>query len=273
MVSWYILPISICVAFLAMAAAKYIQNSEVWNLYWYERCGVDNSRFWSRFEGKPEFRNKVVLDVGCGHGRLCLDMARGGATKVLGIDIDDSLISFARLHLATYYPEWRSVVSFECGDIKFLPDNTFDLVVSKDVFEHVVGLKGMLRDIRRCLKPGGRLYAGFGPLYNSPNGYHLRAHFCLPWGHLLIPRSWHLRLVNLWRKEPVQSLYEVVTLNELFFADYERIILSSGMSMVSFRVNQGNSVISKILSFFRRVPFLREYCTHNIYCVMEKQGK
>lgn len=247
-----------------------IHNSEEYHIFWFEQGKSSNIRFWPRFGGKPDFSGQTVLDVGCGQGRLCLDMAMAGARKVVGIDIDVPVLDFARRNLQTRHPELQSVVSFECCEIDALPDNSFDLIVSKDAFEHVLDLRGLLGNIRRCLKPGGRLYAGFGPLYHSPNGYHsLMPHFCLPWGHLLIPRSWVLALGNRGQKEK-RSLYELFMLNELSFADYETIFIESGLDMISFRNNQSEHVISKIMTLLRRIPFLREYFTHNIYCIMEK---
>ena len=247
-----------------------IPNSEEYHIFWFEQGKSSNIRFWSRFDVKPDLRGQVVLDVGCGQGRLCLDMAMSGAKKVVGVDIDESVIEFARRNIQAHYPEWQAVVSFECCKLDALPDNTFDLIVSKDTFEHVLGLQDLLGHIRRCLKPGGRLYVGFGPLYNSPTGYHARRHFSLPWGHLLIPRSWHLALINRGRKEKIRSLYEADTLNELLFADYEKNFKESGLDILLFRVNQSDYVASKIMKLLRRLAFLREYCTHNIYCIMEK---
>jgi len=253
-----------------MSRVHLIINSEEYHVFWFDHGKSSNIRFWTRFGGKANFRGQVVLDVGCGQGSLCLDMARRGAKKVVGIDIDGPVIEFARRNLQSHYPEWQSVVSFECCKLDALPDNTFDLVVSKDAFEHVLDLRGLLAGIRQCLKPGGRLYAGFGPLYKSPNGYHTRTHFGLPWGHLLIPRSWQLSWVNRGKKGLIKSLSELDPLNEFAFADYERIFLESGLDMILFRVNQSAHVISKIITLLRHIPLLREYCTHNIFCIMEK---
>lgn len=247
-----------------------IRNSEEYHNFWFERVQADNIRFWSRFGGKPDFNEKTVLDVGCGHGRLCLEMAMAGARKVVGIDIDVPVLDFARRNLQLRYPEWQSVVSFECREIDALPDNTFDLIVSKDAFEHVLNLQGVIDGIRRCLKPGGRLYAGFGPLYNSPAGHHRMPHFGLPWGHLLIPQSWMLAWSNRGKKDAIQSLFQLYGLNELSFADYENIFIESGLDIILFRVNQSEHLISKIMTLLCKMPFLKEYCTHNIYCIMEK---
>lgn len=255
-----------------MSSPHLIRDSEAYHNFWFERGQADNIRFWSRFGGKPNFNGKTVLDVGCGHGRLCIEIAMAGAKKVVGIDIDVPVLDFARRNLQSRYPELQAVVSFECCRIDVLLDNSFDLIVSKDAFEHILDLRGLLGNIRRCLKPGGHLYTGFGPLYHSANGYHDRMHFSLPWGHLFIPRQWHLAWANRTRKEPIQMLSEIDYLNELSFKDYETIFHNSGLEMLAFRINQSKHIISKIMTLLRNISALREYCTHNVYCIMRKPG-
>jgi len=46
---------------------------------------IENSKFWRRLGGKPNLENKSVLDFGCGHGSLCLDIA-----KKLGLEAPDT---------------------------------------------------------------------------------------------------------------------------------------------------------------------------------------
>ena len=198
-------------------------------------------------------------------------MAMAKAKKVIGIDVNAPVIDFANRNLRKNYPEWQSVVSFECREISALPADTFDIVVSKDAFEHVLDLRGLLENIKRCLKPGGRLYAGFGPLYNSPAGHHRRPNFGLPWGHLLLPMAWQLFWINCGKKEKIKSLSEIDALNELSFADYLSMFYQSDLEMISLKVNQSDLFASKIITLLRHVSFLREYCTHNIYCVMGKR--
>ena len=45
---------------------------------------------------KNWFKDKVCLDAGCGGGRATIGMARFGAKKVVGIDLEDKLISFTK---------------------------------------------------------------------------------------------------------------------------------------------------------------------------------
>ena len=49
---------------------------------------IENKKFWKRLGSKPDFKNKKVLDFGCGHGSLTLDIAALGAQKVIGIDLE-----------------------------------------------------------------------------------------------------------------------------------------------------------------------------------------
>lgn len=254
-----------------MSKLDLITDSEEYHIFWFRHGKSSNIKFWSRLGGQPDLSGLTVLDVGCGQGSLCLDMATAKAKKVIGIDLNSPAIDFASRNLRENYPEWQSVVSFECRELSTLPSDTFDIVVSKDAFEHVLDLRGLLENIKRCLKPGGRLFAGFGPLYNSPSGHHTRPNYGLPWGHLLIPVAWQLFLINRGRKEKVKSLSEIDALNELAFADYLSIFNESGLDIISMRVNQSDHLASRIITLFRNVPFLREYCTHNIYCVTEKR--
>ena len=52
------------------------------------------------------------------------------------------------------------------------PDNSFDFIVSYDVFEHVRDLRIVMGEVSRVLKPGGRLLAVF-PQFYQPLESHL----------------------------------------------------------------------------------------------------
>lgn len=104
-----------------MSGLHLIRNSKEYHTFWFEEGKSSNIRFWSRFGSKPDFNGQVVLDIGCGQGSLCLDMAVAGAKKVIGIDIDGPSIDFARRNLLLRYPEWQSVVSFEYCEREMCP--------------------------------------------------------------------------------------------------------------------------------------------------------
>jgi len=46
----------------------------------------ENKKFWKRLNIFPRFKNKLVLDFGCGHGAMCVDIAKKKVKKIFGID-------------------------------------------------------------------------------------------------------------------------------------------------------------------------------------------
>ena len=126
-----------------------------------------------------------------------------------------------------------------------------------------------MSDIKRGLKDGGKAYIGFGPLYNSPYGDHKRTKAGFPWGHLMIPETSLIKKLNRSRDEKITSIYDL-DLNKLSLSEYEELFHNSGLNITYFRVNASNNPISKIFSLMTHVPFLKEYFSHNIYCILEK---
>ena len=35
--------------------------------------------------GQPDFKNKTILDFGCGHGAMCLDIAKYRPKKIIAV--------------------------------------------------------------------------------------------------------------------------------------------------------------------------------------------
>lgn len=68
-----------------------------------------------------------ILDVGCGTGKISLQIAKDRVPNgcVLGVDINAAMIKFAKTH------NTRENLSYECNDIlTFNKENYFDLAVS-----------------------------------------------------------------------------------------------------------------------------------------------
>lgn len=100
-----------------------------------------------------------VLDVGCGTGSLAiLAKQRVGPTgTVSGIDASPEMIARARKKAR----KARAEVRFEAAVVEAMPfpDATFDFVLSTMMLHHLPddARHQCLREIRRILKPGGRL--------------------------------------------------------------------------------------------------------------------
>jgi 2-polyprenyl-3-methyl-5-hydroxy-6-metoxy-1,4-benzoquinol methylase len=139
--------------------------------YFAEQATESNPEFWRRFGERPNVAGKSVLDLGCGHGALALEMARDGA-HVIGLDPDETRVRWGSEHIARLSLDGS--VELRVTPIESLDEPPFDLIVSKDTFEHIANVDEVLRAIRRLLKPSGQLWIGFSPLYYSPWGDHGR---------------------------------------------------------------------------------------------------
>ena len=96
-----------------------------------------------------------VLDAGTGPGRIPRDLAAMRPTwTVDAVDLEPKMIDFARRQ------DTDGRVTFAVGDVAALPypDETFDLIVSSISQHHWGDVDGGIRDLRRVLRPGGRLW-------------------------------------------------------------------------------------------------------------------
>ncbi|HEX6964344.1 MAG TPA: class I SAM-dependent methyltransferase [Gemmatimonadaceae bacterium] len=111
------------------------------------------SRFWQVVEQVPRLAapGRVALDVGCGEGHLCAQLAAAGWERVIGIDVSSSRIARARQR----YP---GIAFYDrpIGDIG-IPHGSVDLIVMDNVLEHLPDPPGMLRELYPYLTPGGTL--------------------------------------------------------------------------------------------------------------------
>jgi arsenite methyltransferase len=99
-----------------------------------------------------------VLDVGSGPGLLAASMAErvGSEGAVFGIDLSESMLTVAS---AAEPAPGAAPTSFASGDATALdfPNASFDAVVSTQVYEYVPEVDVALAEVRRVLKPGGRV--------------------------------------------------------------------------------------------------------------------
>ena len=110
--------------------------------------------FSNRIHRYETARGKRVLDVGCGNGYVLSRYARHGA-EVCGIDLTETAVNLSRrrFELEGLAGEFRSTD----GNAIPYPDASFDIACSMGVLHHVEDPRPMLAEMRRVLRPGGRL--------------------------------------------------------------------------------------------------------------------
>ena len=99
-----------------------------------------------------------ILDIGSGPGFLAAAIAsRAGASgAVSGIDLSEPMIAYARGLAAA---PGAAPMTFVLGDATALgfPDQSFDAVVSTQVYEYVPEIEAAMAEVHRVLVPGGRV--------------------------------------------------------------------------------------------------------------------
>jgi SAM-dependent methyltransferase len=93
-----------------------------------------------------------ILDAGCGSGPL-MEALRGKDAVVSGFDLSPAMVELARQRLG----EDADVRVADLGAPLPYPDDTFDLVVASLSLHYVKDWNSALAELRRVLKPGGRL--------------------------------------------------------------------------------------------------------------------
>jgi SAM-dependent methyltransferase len=94
-----------------------------------------------------------VLDLGCGEGAFCAELAASGAEPV-GADVAEAALGRARRR----HPGVRFELVPAHGPLPFA-DAAFDVVWASEVIEHVADTARWLSEVRRVLRPRGRLLA------------------------------------------------------------------------------------------------------------------
>ena len=140
------------------------------------------------------------------------------------------------------------------GRIEDLPDamhGHFDVVFSIAAFEHIAKLPQALDKMFQALRPGGRLFSLFSPIWSAHDGHHLpemqdaagRHHNfghspIPPWGHLLMrPMELFDHLVGAghdraFAQDVVYYVHASNHLNRFFLEDFLAIVRRSEFSVV-----------------------------------------
>jgi len=140
-----------------------------------------------------------ALDAGCGSGQFAIAFAERGL-QVTGVDLAPAMIERARGHAAErgVAIEWRIEHLAHLSD----PAAVYAAIHCRAALQFVPDAVATLREFRRVLRPGGRLYVSvpgaLSPIYRESWRRHLDSdlglNYLVPWEleQLLIADGWTL---------------------------------------------------------------------------------
>jgi ubiquinone/menaquinone biosynthesis C-methylase UbiE len=177
------------------------------------------------------------LELGCREGELCL-MLKKLNIDCSGIDINPSKFNQILLNKGI------DLIEMDANNLNF-GDNSFDLVISYNSFEHFLNPERVLKEAIRVVKPKGYIFIAFNPLYSSPWGLHAYKSTPIPYSQFLFDietikkgtkifnnldqfklsqlNKWDInKYRNLWRK--YEKEVEIVYYNESYDFSHRDII-------------------------------------------------
>ena len=152
--------------------------------------------------------NMSVLDLGCNTGYGTGILSRS-AKRVMGVDVSEKAIVSARNQYGHLGIEFQKI------DGKTLPfdDETFDVVVSFQVIEHVVDYQDFIEEIKRVITPGGVI------MFTTPNAPLRLFQGMKPWNPFHVREFNHKDLEsllnNFFKKVSVFGLFAIEPLHSI----------------------------------------------------------
>lgn len=219
-----------------------------------------------------------VLEIGCGEGGVMKAFVARGCTCV-GVEFDAQRIAWGSEWLAS---------EIENGSIRFIAKDihhtgadelggAFDIIVLKDVIEHIHDQSAMIRRLTSLLRPNGIVYFGFPP-WQMPFGGHQQ--ICrnkwlsrLPYYHLL-PGFMYKAIMRAFG-ENVNEMMEIKETG-ISIERFERICLESGYELLHSKHYLVNPIYEWKFGWkpriqwkgIRAIPYLRNFVTTCVYYII-----
>ncbi len=250
---------------------------------WQFEKGAETIKFFLEYSTVEEmFKDKTVLDIGCGAAGKTLYYASCGVKKIYGTDVvskykEESLALAIDKNLTDRF-------EFVLADVSNLPfkDETFDTIVMNDAMEHLSKPVEMLNECHRVLKPKGRLYVNFPPYYH-PYGAHLSDLIGIPWVQIFfddvtligvykdlaknLPDGEERVRFRISKDENGKEFFSYI--NKMTVKKFKSIYPDAKLSLVYYR----EIPLRNYLKLFVKTPMIKEFFVKMVVAVFEKNHK
>ena len=225
------------------------------------------------------FKDKTVLDIGCGAAGKTVFYATCGVKEIYGVDKVEKYKEQAERLAKSKGVEDK--FHFVIADAATLPfsENTFDTIIMNDFMEHASQPQNVLLECYRVLKPGGMLYVNSPPYYH-PYGAHLSDLIGVPWVHVFFDEQ---TLINVYKdlakglpdaEDRIKLRFSVDNtgkpyisyINKMTIKKFRQWIKSSPFRCVYYK----EVPLRKSLSFLAKWSLTKEYFVKMLVAVLNK---
>lgn len=251
---------------------------------YFEEQGVTTSRYVIPYieTHRPVTDTTRILEIGCGEGGNLMPFVERGC-EVVGVDLKPQQIEKANRFSVELYP---------AGKARFLAQNiydstpedlgTFDIIMLRDVIEHLPNQEQFMAHMKTFLKPKGVVFFGFPP-WRMPFGGHQQ--IChskflskVPYFHLL-PRFLYRAVLKLFG-EPQGIIDELMDIQstQISIHRFERIVASNDYRFAKktlYLINPNYEVKFGLTKreqygFIKAIPYFKDFLTTCYYCLIEQ---
>ncbi len=223
-----------------------------------------NRRFSLIKEGAGARIAGVILEDGCGVGEYLARLAVDSRLAV-GLEIELERAKEAR--------QKGPATLGGVGEFLPFPANTFDLVLSHEVLEHVQDDQQAVNEIVRVLKPGGRLI-----LFVPNRGYPFETHGMYWKGNYrfgniplinYLPRKWRDRLaphVNVYTHRDLERLFKDLPVQYIY-----QTVIASAYDNIIARAPMAGKILRTVTRWLESTP-LRGFGLSHFWVVEKNQA-
>lgn len=226
-----------------------------------------------------------VMEVGCAEGGVLLPFLQKGC-RCVGVDLASGRVELARDFLKQYVESGLATLLVQNiyeDDFVKKYQGTFDIIILKDVIEHVPEQNKFIPHLARFLRPGGQIFFGFPP-WHMPFGGHQQV--CegklaskLPYYHIL-PRGLYSSLLKAMgeNENTIISLQEIWD-TSITIGQFEKYIKNAGLKIVRKQHYLINPIYKykfglkprKQWGLIGHIPYLRNFVTTCVYYTVAKR--
>ncbi|PCJ64953.1 MAG: SAM-dependent methyltransferase [Bacteroidetes bacterium] len=225
-------------------------------------------------------KNTSVLEIGCGEAGNLKPFLDLGCQRVVGIDLSLGRIENGRKFFSDH-PNLANLELIAENIYDSVISEEFDIIISRDVIEHIPNQTKFMARCRDFIKPDGLYFIGFPPWYNPFGGHQqlLKSKLLskLPYFHI-VPRPIYKRILKLFGETDGQikgmlEIYDTrITIDRL-----NRILKENNYTVLKktdYVINPNYETKfglkpRKQIGLISAIPFIRNFFTTASYYVVQ----